>query len=157
MEKLIYIQVHKLEQEALDAINKLYRQGFRNDQVSVLAYNTERFNTLYRERVVPMDKQEDKAEDIPKEVKDAVTPDVIVPAAAPTESTLVAAGQPMITGLPVSGLATLNLDSDSMLAHERSLQNGDILVILQTDEGQAYRPDLPLIHAEGYVPERREL
>lgn len=157
MEKLIYIQVHKLEQEALDAINKLYRQGFRRDQVSALAYNTDRFNTLYKEAAVPMDKKEDKLEEVPDEVLDAVTPDVVVPLTTPSTAGYHHVGLPYVTTLPAAGLATLNLDNDSLLVHERSLQEGDILVILQTDEGQEYRPDLPLVHEEGYVPERTEL
>lgn len=121
-----------------------------------MAYNTERFTTLYRKAAVPMNKQEDQPEKIPDEVLNAVTPDVVVPLAAPAAPGYFHVGLPYVTTLPAAGLTTLNLDRDSLLSHEKSLQEGDILVILQTDEGQEYRPDLPLIHEEGYVPERKE-
>ena len=156
-EKHIYISVYHLEQEALDAINKLYRQGFRRDQVSVLAYNTERFNTLYRESAVPMGADEDAVEHVPDEVVDALTPDVVVPAAVAPGLTTEQPGIPYVVGLPSGSLKGFGLGNDEMLAHERSLQEGDILVVLQTDEGQEYRPDLPLIHEEGYAPERKTL
>ena len=156
MDKLIYISVYKLEEEALDAINKLYRQGFRRDQVSVLAYNTDRFPHLYRDTAVPMDEHEDRG-DVPEEIKDALTPDVIVPVGHVHDTANQTAGYPGVHTLAPGGLAALELDDNTLTAHERSLKDGDILVILQTDEGQAYRPDMPLIHGEGYVPERQEL
>lgn len=155
-DKLIYISVYKLEDEALNAINKLYRQGFRRDQVSVLAYNTDRFNHLYRDAAVPMSEHE-TLEDLPEEVEDALTPDVILPIGVANDPMQQGAGYPGVHTLAPAGLAALELDDDTMLAHERSLKDGDILVILQTDEGQAYRPDMPLIHDEGYMPERKEL
>lgn len=145
MEKSIYIQVHKLEQEALDAIEKLRKQGFRDDQISVLAYNPERFTTLLRPEVTQAAVAEKAggaiAEgDVPDAVEDALEPDVVVPlVSAPMEN----AAAPV--AVPVA-LNNLGLQRDALLAHERSLQDGDILVVLQTDEGQEYRPDLPMVH-----------
>lgn len=149
MEKLIYISVYKLEDEAIKAIEKLHAQGFRKDQISVLAYNTERFNTLFKPLVTESAVEEivDEAvnENVPKAVEKALSPDVVVPLVShgtvPEQQLGVAAGY-----TPLVGLAGLNLAEETHLAHERSLQDGDILVVLQTDEGQEYRPDLPLIH-----------
>lgn len=149
MDKLIYISVYKLEDEAVKAIEKLHAQGFRPDQVSVLAYNTERFNILFKpqleEAALPEHAQQ-KADnsDLPREVEKALEPDIPVPAFVPAPHPEQAIN-PLTGYVPLAGLASLNLEKDKLLAHERSLQEGDILVILQTDEGQEYRPDLPLI------------
>lgn len=149
MEQLIYIQVYKLEDEAIKGIEKLQAQGFRRDQISVLAYNTERFNYLFKPQAAEAILQNEQgqavtASAVPKAVEDALTPDVVVPAAmpglTPEQGGVVGTGY-----MPVVGLADFNLSEDALLSHERSLQDGDILVILQTDEGQEYRPDLPLI------------
>ncbi len=149
MDKQIFIQVHKLEQEALDAIEKLRRQGFRDDQVSVLAYNTERFNTLFKPNAAEAAIAEEAGVtegELPDAVQDALKPPIAVPPPVVpglgVEQPNVAPVGPVV---PVS-LGKLGLAQDDLLAHERSLESGDILVILQTDEGQEYRPDLPLIH-----------
>ncbi len=162
MKKLHYIQVHKTEEEALSAINKLYRQGFRPDQVAVLAYNTDRFHTLYRDRAVPMSASDEHAAD--KLPDQATMPDLpiapVVPAAVGGAAARPGAPVPPVplaAALHWKDLGELRLDKDARLAHEEKLKAGDILVILQTDEGQVYRPDLPLIHAEGEVPLRTKL
>ncbi len=147
MEKLVFIQVHKLEDEAIKAINKLHAQGFREDQISVLAYNTERFQHLFKPQAVEATLKDEHggvvpSGEVPKAVEDALAPDVVVPGGVPgvtTDAVFHGAGY-----VPIAGLAGLNLNDDTLLSHERSLQDGDILVILQTDEGQEYRPDLPL-------------
>ena len=146
-DKLIYISVYKLEDEAVNAINKLHAQGFRRDQISVLAYNTERFNTLFQANMTKAalpDEMDHKVAtgDVPDAVEDALAPDMITPIGG----TGFNSGQHMATAgyVPLVGLAGLNLNRDNVLAHERSLKNGDILVILQADKGQEYRPDLPL-------------
>lgn len=148
MDRLIYISVYKLEDEAIKAIEKLHAQGFRKDQISVLAYNTERFNTLFKplvsESAVEDAVNEAVNEDIPKAVEKALAPDVVVPLAAPGTVTDQQPGHaPGYT--PLASLAGLKLAEETHLSHERSLQDGDILVVLQTDKGQKYRPDLPLI------------
>lgn len=149
MEKSIYIQVHKLEQEALDAIEKLRKQGFRDDQISVLAYNKERFSTLFRPQVTQA-AVADKAGgavtqgEVPDAVEDVLEPPVVVPpVAAPGMGTGHSGPAPVAPVVPL-GLKDLGLGQEDLLSHERSLQAGDILVVLQTDEGQEYRPDLPL-------------
>lgn len=152
-DKLIYISVYKLEEDAVNAINKLHAQGFRQDQISVLAYNTERFNTLFRSDMTKAalpDEMDDKVStgDVPDAVEDALTPDMIAPGGTGFAGGIgFTSGQHMATAggyVPMVGLAGLNLSQDNILAHERNLKNGDILVILQADEGQEYRPDLPL-------------
>ncbi|HPY94329.1 MAG TPA: hypothetical protein PLR12_02785 [Clostridia bacterium] len=162
MKKLHYIQVHKTEEEALSAINKLYRQGFRPDQVAVLAYNTDRFHTLYRDQAVPMSASDEHAAD--KLPDQATIPDPpivpVVPAAVAGDATRPGAPVPpvpLVAARTWKDLGDFRLDKDAQLAHEAKLTEGDILVILQTDEGQVYRPDLPLIHGEDEVPLRTKL
>ena len=148
MDSLIYITVFKLEDDAIKAINKLNAQGFRPDQISVLAYNTNRFNTLFKSNTakasLPKETEQKVAGgDVPKAVEEALERGTAAPVAVPGHPP----GHPSLTGGygPQVGLTGLKLSKESILAHERGLQEGDILVILQTDKGQKYHPNMPLV------------
>lgn len=149
MDKRIYISVYKQEDEAVKTINKLNAQGFRPDQISVVAYNTERFSTLFKPEVtqaaLPEDVQAKTDGDLPREAEKMLAPDIVVSVAGVPGTVPQQHPVPAAAYIPMTGLTGLKLKKEHLLAHERSLQEGDILVILQTDEGQAYRPDLPLI------------
>lgn len=148
MDKLIYINVYKHEDEAVKAINKLNAQGFRPDQISVLAHNTDRFNTLFKSTTTKaaLPKEAERkvaAGEVPRAVEQALNPDSAVPVAGhpPGHHTTLTGGY-----VPQVGLNGLKLSKESILAHERGLKEGDILVILQTDQGQKYHPNMPLVN-----------
>ena len=150
MDKLIYITVYKQEDEAIKAINKLNAQGFRPDQISVLAHNTDRFNTLFKSTATKaaLPKETERkvaAGEVPRAVEQALNPDstatAAVPGHPPGHHTVLKGGY-----VPQVGLNGLKLSKESILAHERGLKEGDILVILQTDQGQKYHPNMPLVN-----------
>jgi hypothetical protein len=150
MDKLIYITVYKKEDEAIKAINKLNAQGFRPDQISVLAHNTDRFNTLFKSNTtkaaLPKEVEHKVAAgEVPRAVEQALNHDPAVPVAVPGHPPV---HHTSLTGgyVPQVGLTGLKLSKESILAHERGLKEGDILVILQTDQGQKYHPNMPLVN-----------
>ncbi len=157
MDKQIYISVYKDEQEALDAVNKLYRQGFRRNQVSVMAHNEERFHRLYQDAAVPMSESDAQAADqMDIDLKPAEAPGPVIPVVGPDLSGSHVAA-PYVAAMPAGGLAALNLGGEMMTEYERNLEAGDILVILQTDEGQTYHPDMPQKISEEQAAKRQTL
>ena len=153
----VYISTFKTVDEAVDKVDRLHAQGFRSDQIYVLTYNQDRFNAIYGSRVekTPLPGRKDKAnreEDIPEGVEDAVegeglplthatpiTPFAPIPPGANGMHTPV----PLGGYVPVTAWADLDLDDETLRAHQRDYKSGDILVVLKTDEGQEYHPNMP--------------
>lgn len=153
----VYISTYKTVDEAVDKVDKLHAQGFRSDQIYVLTYNHDSFGTMYGSRVArtPLPESQNKVnrdQDVPEGVEDAVesegrplTPaDHRAPIAPiPPGANSMHDPVPVAGYIPVSAWADLDLDDETLRAHQRDYKSGDILVVLKTDEGQEYRPNMP--------------
>ncbi|NLA53522.1 MAG: hypothetical protein GX858_04095 [Clostridiales bacterium] len=153
----VYISVYKTEKEAVSEVDRLHAQGFRSDQIYVLTYNHDRFNTFYNAKLeqTPLPGRERKANrdnDIPDAVEDALKDEgANTAAAAPIApaASIAPGGGAMFAPMPVAGYvpvtawADLDLDDDTLRSNEGKYQSGDILVVLKTDEGQEYHPNMP--------------
>ncbi len=152
----VYISVYKTEKEAVSEVDRLHAQGFRSDQIYVLTYNHDSFNTFYNSRLeqTPLPGRERKANrdnDIPDAVEDALKDEGANAATEPIApvAPIAPGGGAMFAPMPVAGYvpvtawADLDLDDDTLRSNEGKYQSGDILVVLKTDEGQEYHPNMP--------------
>lgn len=121
--------------------------GLQTDQIYVLTYNHDSFDALYGSRIerTPLPESQRKVNrdpNVPEGVEDAVQGEdrPLTPTAYPAPAAPLA---PMAGYIPVSAWADLDLDDETLRAHQRDYKSGDILVVLKTDEGQEYRPNMP--------------
>lgn len=149
----VYVSVYKTEDKAVSAVNKLHDQGFRGDQIYVLTYNLDKFGTLYDAtmELTPLPMRNAKAnqdEDVPEGVKKAVEseaselPDPVVPV-APGGAFIHTPAAPAAGYIPIAAWGDLDV-KDDFSSYQRDYENGDILVVLKTDEEQQYHPNMPV-------------
>lgn len=147
------VGVFSNEEEAVQAIHQLTEMGYRQDQISVLAKDPERFERLNDEEDVSAESTGDIAKGA---TTGAVTGGVIggigaliaelgvlaIPgvgpflAAGPIAATvggLLAGGA---VGGVVGALVGLGVDKEEAKIYEENLENGDILVIVEADDNR---------------------
>lgn len=145
------VGVFHTEEEAIRAINQLHKMGYHKEQISVLAENPDRFKQLDRDSDVDVDTPKDVGKGA---AAGAITGGVLgglgalvvelgilaIPgvgpflAAGPIAATiggLVAGGA---LGGVVGALVGLGIEKDEAKIYEQNLKDGDILIVVDTDE-----------------------
>lgn len=145
------VGVFSSEEEAVHAIHELKGMGYRNDQISVLAKDPERFERLNDEEDVTTESTGDIAKGA---ATGAVTGGVIggigaliaelgvlaIPGVGPflAAGPIAATVGGMLAGGAVGGVAGalvgMGVDKEEAQVYEENLENGDILVIIEADD-----------------------